>query len=185
LYTAPPLAGGDHHLLATSSAVSAHESVKLGSCNTTTTTTTATTTTTKNNYNAGITAYQRLPAKLDPDGSEDLPLRDTAAAEVIEIEDDTDEFPSTPSKPTPDITAMRETSNGKVPWGKLFQTRQLWAIIITQFCQSWSYWLFLNWMPTYYKDVFGADIEEIGYFTGKCVPHVTRSFHNTPSHLFM
>lgn len=33
---------------------------------------------------------------------------------------------------------------------------------------NWGYFVFLNWLPTYYLDRFRVDIKHLGYFTGKC-----------------
>lgn len=59
-----------------------------------------------------------------------------------------------------------------VPWKILMSRKEVWAIIIAQFCQGWSYWLLINWLPTYYKDVFGVDIMHVGFFT--VVPYVVQ-----------
>jgi MFS family permease len=70
----------------------------------------------------------------------------------------------------------KEAPSGKgffdIPWKLIFSKKEVWAIIIAQFCQSWSYWLLINWLPTYYKDVFGVDIMHVGYFT--VVPYVVQ-----------
>jgi hypothetical protein len=54
-----------------------------------------------------------------------------------------------------------------IPWKAIFHSRQVWAIIVVQFCQSWSFWLLITWLPTYYKDMFHIDMKHIGVFTGK------------------
>ena len=67
-----------------------------------------------------------------------------------------------------DLRQREGSSLGQnIPWGKIMRTKEVWAIICVQFCQSWSFWLLINWMPTYYKDVFHVDIKHLGYFTGK------------------
>lgn len=116
--------------------------------------------------------YQRVPGSKIRESSKQLdaaPAFTAGAVEYVNIDPTAVIAAGSVTITSPLSVESSSGSNGDhaVPWRRLFQTRQLWAIIITQFCQSWSYWLFLNWMPTYYKDKFGADIEQIGYFASK------------------
>ena len=60
-----------------------------------------------------------------------------------------------------------------IPWRTIFQSREVWAIIIVQFCQSWSFWLLITWLPTYYENNFHVNIKEIGYFA--VVPYMCQA----------
>lgn len=68
------------------------------------------------------------------------------------------------SMEVPKRTNIPEVRKG-VPWRDIFRQKPVWALIIAQFCQSWSFWLVVTWMPRYYQDLFNVDIKDLGYFT--------------------
>lgn len=41
-----------------------------------------------------------------------------------------------------------------VPWTKLFRRVPFWAIIFGQFCGSWTFFILLSWLPTYFHETF-------------------------------
>ncbi|KAG0295574.1 hypothetical protein BGZ96_011427 [Linnemannia gamsii] len=52
-----------------------------------------------------------------------------------------------------------------VPWKQLLTRREIWAIIISQFCNSLGFFVMQSWVPTFYLDFYGVDVGKIGYFT--------------------
>ncbi|CAG8805106.1 15519_t:CDS:2 [Gigaspora margarita] len=61
-----------------------------------------------------------------------------------------------------------ETSNlskDGIPWKLIFSRREIWAIIAAQFFNCFGFYIMLNWLPTYYLDHFGLDINKLGYFS--------------------
>ncbi|KAF9946100.1 hypothetical protein BGZ72_000676, partial [Mortierella alpina] len=50
------------------------------------------------------------------------------------------------------------------PWRELLARREVWAIIISQFCNSIGFFVMQSWIPTFYLDFYGVDVGKIGYY---------------------
>lgn len=50
-----------------------------------------------------------------------------------------------------------------VPWGAL--TRRMLPVTITYFCYGWTLWLFLGWLPTFFKESYGLDLKNSALFS--------------------
>ncbi|CAG8734944.1 16277_t:CDS:2 [Cetraspora pellucida] len=59
---------------------------------------------------------------------------------------------------------ISNSSKEEIPWKLIFSRREIWAILVAQFCNCLGYYIMLNWLPTYYSDNFGVDIKNLGYF---------------------
>ena len=59
------------------------------------------------------------------------------------------------------------TAVGEIPWKAILSSKEVWAILINQFCNSWGFYVLLTWLPSYYKDVYKVDLSDVGYFTSK------------------
>ncbi|CAG8507774.1 1309_t:CDS:2 [Racocetra fulgida] len=53
-----------------------------------------------------------------------------------------------------DQTLSRPNNIQKIPWKLIFSRREVWAIILGQFCNSWGFFILLNWLPIYYYEHF-------------------------------
>ncbi len=49
-----------------------------------------------------------------------------------------------------------------VPWGAL--TKRMLPVSITYFCYGWTLWLFLGWLPTFFKESYGLDLKNSALF---------------------
>lgn len=49
-----------------------------------------------------------------------------------------------------------------VPWGRL--TRRMLPVTITYFCYGWTLWLFLGWLPSFFKQSYGLDLKNSALF---------------------
>ena len=49
-----------------------------------------------------------------------------------------------------------------VPWGRLLRTPAVWAIIVNHFCNNWSLYVLLAWLPSYFKSTFGVTLANAG-----------------------
>ncbi|MDP4004676.1 MFS transporter [Methylobacterium sp. NEAU K] len=49
-----------------------------------------------------------------------------------------------------------------VPWGSL--TRRMLPVTITYFCYGWTLWLFLGWLPSFFKENYGLDLKNSALF---------------------
>jgi MFS family permease len=50
----------------------------------------------------------------------------------------------------------------QVPWGPL--VRRMWPVTLTYFCYGWSLWLYLNWLPLFFKNNYSLDIGHSALF---------------------
>ena len=50
-----------------------------------------------------------------------------------------------------------------VPWGPLI--RRMWPVTLTYFCYGWCLWLYLNWIPLFFRNNHGLDIGESAIFS--------------------
>ena len=54
------------------------------------------------------------------------------------------------------------TMRPQVPWGPLL--RRMWPVTLTYFCYGWSLWLYLNWLPLFFKNNYSLDIRNSALF---------------------
>ena len=52
-----------------------------------------------------------------------------------------------------------------IPWRDLLSSPAVWALFVTFFCTSWSLYVFLSWMPSYFASVHGLNITSAGIYT--------------------
>ncbi|KAF9099525.1 hypothetical protein BGX29_007111 [Mortierella sp. GBA35] len=62
------------------------------------------------------------------------------------------------------IAGDNSAPRAPVPWKQLLTRREVWAIIISQFCNSLGFFVMQSWIPTFYLDFYGVDVGQIGYF---------------------
>ena len=48
------------------------------------------------------------------------------------------------------------------PWAALI--KRMWPVTLTYFCYGWSLWLYLNWLPLFFKNNFSLDIKNSALF---------------------
>jgi len=53
------------------------------------------------------------------------------------------------SGPAPAAPAARERT--AVPWGRIFKSSNLWLLGIMYFCQSYGWWFYITYLPTYFE----------------------------------
>src|SRR4029434_10305940 len=49
----------------------------------------------------------------------------------------------------------------KTPWKKFFTSMPVYAIIVANFCRSWTFYLLLISQPAYFEEVFGCEISKV------------------------
>src|ERR1700732_1140948 len=59
----------------------------------------------------------------------------------------------------------RSSEDGKsaVPWGPLL--RRMWPVTLTYFCYGWCLWLYLSWLPLFFKDTFTLSNSDAALFS--------------------
>ena len=50
----------------------------------------------------------------------------------------------------------------RVPWGPLLG--RMWPVTLTYFCYGWCLWLYLNWLPLFFKNTYSMDIKNSAIF---------------------
>ncbi|KAJ8398895.1 hypothetical protein AAFF_G00418030 [Aldrovandia affinis] len=62
------------------------------------------------------------------------------------------------------------TEKFKTPWRRFFTSMPVYAIIVANFCRSWTFYLLLISQPAYFEEVFGFPISKVGLLSA--VPHM-------------
>ncbi len=50
----------------------------------------------------------------------------------------------------------------QAPWAALI--KRMWPVTLTYFCYGWCLWLYLNWLPLFFKNNFSLDIKNSALF---------------------
>ncbi|CAG8585960.1 42707_t:CDS:2 [Gigaspora margarita] len=66
-----------------------------------------------------------------------------------------------------DQQSSRSNNIDKIPWKLILSRREVWAIMLGQFFNSWGFFILISWLPIFYYEYFHVDINLIGYYTGK------------------
>jgi ACS family sodium-dependent inorganic phosphate cotransporter len=59
---------------------------------------------------------------------------------------------------------------GRMPWRALLTSMPVWAIIVAHFCNNWSLYVLLSWLPTFVNQGLGVDFADVGLMA--MVPHI-------------
>lgn len=52
------------------------------------------------------------------------------------------------------------------PWRAFFTSMPVYAIIVANFCRSWTFYLLLISQPAYFEEVFGFEISKVAHGSG-------------------
>ncbi|MDR3588826.1 MAG: MFS transporter [Negativicutes bacterium] len=52
----------------------------------------------------------------------------------------------------------------KLPFAKLFRSKNMWALCLAYFCYSYTMWIYYTWLPTYLIEARGFTIVKMGIF---------------------
>uniref|UniRef100_A0A665UZK9 Solute carrier family 17 member 7 n=1 Tax=Echeneis naucrates TaxID=173247 RepID=A0A665UZK9_ECHNA len=61
-------------------------------------------------------------------------------------------------------------SKFNTPWRAFFTSMPVYAIIVANFCRSWTFYLLLISQPAYFEEVFGFEISKVGIVSA--LPHL-------------
>ncbi|MCJ8729084.1 hypothetical protein PDJAM_G00011870 [Pangasius djambal] len=67
-------------------------------------------------------------------------------------------------------TFLNPLTKFNTPWRKFFTSMPVYAIIVANFCRSWTFYLLLISQPAYFKEVFGFEISKVGILSA--LPHL-------------
>jgi MFS family permease len=64
-----------------------------------------------------------------------------------------------------ELAILPRPSGGRpsVPWGPLL--RRMWPVTLTYFCYGWTLWLYLNWLPLFFKNGYNLDLKNSALFS--------------------
>ncbi|KAJ8261625.1 hypothetical protein GJAV_G00156440 [Gymnothorax javanicus] len=65
---------------------------------------------------------------------------------------------------------MSDTEKFNTPWRRFFTSMPVYAIIVANFCRSWTFYLLLISQPAYFEEVFGFPMSKVGILSA--VPHM-------------
>jgi len=74
-----------------------------------------------------------------------------------------------PSRPLdPDVGALTagsgtapERDNEGIPWRRILEKREVWAIIIAHFSNNWGLYVLLAWLPSYFSSQLGVNLRAV------------------------
>jgi ACS family sodium-dependent inorganic phosphate cotransporter len=66
--------------------------------------------------------------------------------------------------------ALAAPGSQDVPWRGLLSAMPVWAIIVAHFCNNWSLYVLLSWLPTFVNQGLGVDYASVGWVT--MIPHL-------------
>ena len=58
-----------------------------------------------------------------------------------------------------------QVARGNVPWKKLLAAPAFWALLVNHFCSNVVLYVFLAWLPSYFRDVQGLSIGGAGIYS--------------------
>ncbi|CAB4409970.1 unnamed protein product [Rhizophagus irregularis] len=110
----------------------------------------------KNNHSvSGRSGYISLPTSEEE-------VIDRNSENVIDVIEDNE---VTQDNNTEENVDAKSSNPSRIPWRLILSRREVWAILVANVFNNWGYFVFLNWLPTYYLDRFRIDIKHLGYFT--------------------
>lgn len=115
-------------------------------------------------YSFGALALVWLPFWLAFD-----PKKSSGNATTIEAEDDGDEetlrLASPEDEESSSAISSSDFASSVAVWRTLVSKREVRAICVAQFAQSWGMYGLLSWLPTYFNEAQGVDIADLPAFT--------------------
>uniref|UniRef100_A0A671S9D0 Vesicular glutamate transporter 1 n=1 Tax=Sinocyclocheilus anshuiensis TaxID=1608454 RepID=A0A671S9D0_9TELE len=68
------------------------------------------------------------------------------------------------------LVSYESPAKFKTPWRHFFTSMPVYAIIVANFCRSWTFYLLLISQPAYFEEVFGFEISKVGLVSA--LPHL-------------
>ena len=81
---------------------------------------------------------------------------------VLYFRNDPKDHPSITPEELAELPKRSSSTKPEVPWGPLL--RRMWPVTLTYFCYGWSLWLYLNWLPLFFKNSYQLDIKNSALF---------------------
>ena len=75
---------------------------------------------------------------------------------------DPQEHPSITETELAALPPRKSSAAPVIPWGPLLA--RMWPVTFTYFCYGWCLWLYLNWLPLFFKNTYSLDIKSSAIF---------------------
>ncbi|VDP32477.1 unnamed protein product, partial [Soboliphyme baturini] len=76
-------------------------------------------------------------------------------------------------------TSSKPVKFSNVPWKEIFKSKCVWAILVANFCRSWTFYLLLISQLSYMKEVLSMEIEHVRHLVESgllaSLPHIAMS----------
>jgi len=66
---------------------------------------------------------------------------------------------------TPFESPAQKVQGPRIRWYHLLKDRNLFSIVMGRFCVTYSFWLFINWLPAYFVTAWGFSLLKTGLFS--------------------
>ncbi|CAA6658547.1 unnamed protein product [Spirodela intermedia] len=66
--------------------------------------------------------------------------------------------------------AVPPASSVGIPWGKIFLSPAIWAIVVNNFTFHYALYVLMNWLPTYFEQGLEVSLQEMG--SSKMLPYL-------------
>lgn len=80
----------------------------------------------------------------------------------IYFRDDPRRHPHITAEELRELPPQKPKRESKIPWAAL--VRRMAPVTLTYFCYGWTLWLFLNWLPIFFKTSYDLDIRQSAVF---------------------
>jgi MFS family permease len=77
--------------------------------------------------------------------------------------DDPGEHPSVTREELAVLPRAAKGPRPEIPWGPLI--RRMWPVTLTYFCYGWCLWLYLSYLPVFFKDTFSLSNSQAALFS--------------------
>jgi len=81
---------------------------------------------------------------------------------VLYFRNEPGDHPSISAEELASLPPRPPATRPKVPWGPLL--RRMWPVTLTYFCYGWCLWLYLNWLPLFFKNNYSLDLKNSALF---------------------
>ena len=81
---------------------------------------------------------------------------------VLYFRDDPQDHPAMTAAELAVLPPRQDTLRPAIPWGALIA--RMWPVTLTYFCYGWCLWLYLNWLPLFFKNTYSLDIKSSAIF---------------------
>ena len=114
-------------------------------------------------YSFGALALVWLPfwSAFDPNKSSD----NVATLEDDEVDEETLRLAAPEHEESSSAVPTSDFASSVAVWRDLVSKREVRAICVAQFAQSWGMYGLLSWLPTYFNEAQGVDIADLPAFT--------------------